>query len=306
MSSYNTETTNVQFLNQSFLQKIDQGMTKEAGVAMSAFVRQKLREDAFVRKILPFQAITAAELDRQTDEEPTIICEKEPDSVAATLPFLSRSAIRYWTGPRYKVNFQKIASDDFRKSKFELMTYRTDIRTVLQENSIKDMQYQEDYGFYQNLQAIAANNTSIGATNTYTISGFSKANYLAGIKKLLERRLPVGCVLMSQSLYNDMLAFQSTDIGSPAASSLFMGEAQLQAPFGYKIITTNKSTSSDGFFPTNRMIVFAPPQFLGQAFSLQDATVFLKAELDMIEFTAYESIGIGLGNTQGFVIVDFT
>lgn len=306
MSSYNTETTNVQFLNQSFLQKIDQGMTKEAGVAMSAFVRQKLREDAFVRKILPFQSITAAELDRQTDEEPTIICEKEPDSVAATLPFLSRSPIRYWTGPRYKVNFQKIASDDFRKSKFELMTYRTDIRTVLQENSIKDMQEQEDYGFYQNLLAIAANNTSLGVTNTYSISGFSKANYLAGIKKLLERRLPVGCVLMSQSLYNDMLAFQSTDIGSPAASSLFMGEAQLQAPFGYKIITTNKSTSANSFFPTNRMIVFAPPQFLGQAYSLQDATVFLKAELDMIEFTAYESIGIGLGNTQGFVIVDFT
>jgi hypothetical protein len=53
------------------------------------------------------------------------------------------------------------------------------------------------------------------------------------------------------------------------------------------------------------MIVFAPPQFLGQAYSLQDATVFLKAELDMIEFTAYESVGIGMGNTQGFVIIDF-
>jgi hypothetical protein len=292
-------------MNQSFLQKIDQGMTKEAGIAMSAFVRQKLREDAFVRKILPFQSVTAAELDRQTDEEPTIICEKEPDSVAATLPFLARAPIRYWTGPRYKVNFQKLSSDDFRKSKFELMTYRTDIRTVLQENSIKDIQEQEDYGFYQNLLAIAANNTALGVTNTYTISGFSKANYLTGIKKLLERRLPVGCVLMSQSLYSDMLAFQSTDIGSPASSSLFMGEAQLQAPFGYKVITTNKSTAASSFFPTNRMIVFAPPQFLGQAYSLQDATVFLKAELDMIEFTAYESVGIGMGNTQGFVIIDF-
>lgn len=307
--SFNTETTNVQFMNQSFMQKLDQGMTKEAGVAMSAFVRQKLREDGFARKILPFQSITAAELDRQTDEEPTIICEKEPDSIAATLPFLSRSQIRYWTGPRYKVNFQKIASEDFRKSKFELMTYRTDIRTVLQENSIKDMQEQEDVGFYNNLLAIAAQNTALGVTNTYNITGFSKANYLAGIKKLIERRLPVGCVLMSQSLYNDMLAFQSTDIGSPAASSLFMGEAQLQAPFGYKIITTNKSTAMVGasapIIPTNQMIVFAPPQFLGQAFTLQDATVFLKAEMDMIEFTAYESIGMGIGNTQGFVVINF-
>jgi hypothetical protein len=307
--SYNTETTNVQFMNQSFFQKIDSGMTKEAGVAMSAFVRQKLREDSFVRKVLPFQSITAAELDRQTSEEPTIICEKEPDSIAATLPFLSRSQIRYWTGARYPVNFQKIASDDFRKSKFELMTYRTDIRTVLQDNSIKDMQEQEDLGFYSNLMAIQAQNAALGVDNKYTIAGgFSKANYLAGIKKLIERRLPVGCVLMSQSMYNDMLAFQSTDIGSPAASSLFMGEAQLQAPFGYKIITTNKSNASGTsvpILPTNRMIVFAPPAFLGQAYSIQDATLFLKAEMDMIEFTAYESIGVGIGNTQGFVVIDF-
>ena len=52
MSNYNTETVNVQFLNMSFLDKIDQGMTKEAGVAMSAFVRQKLREDARTPQII--------------------------------------------------------------------------------------------------------------------------------------------------------------------------------------------------------------------------------------------------------------
>ena len=303
--SYNTETTNVQFMNQAFFQKIDAGLTKEAGIAMSAFVRQRLREDGFTREILPFQPITAAELDRQTTEEPTVICEKEPDSIAATLPFLSRSEIRYWTSTRYPVTFQKLASADFRKSKFELMTYRTDIRTVLQENSIKDMQEQEDYGFYSNLMTIAAANTAAGNTNTYSLSGFNKTNFLVGVKQLLQRRLPVGCVLMTQSLYSDMLSFPSTDIGSPAASSLYMGQNSLTAPFGYKIITTNKSTSANSFFPTNRMIVFAPPQFLGQAYELQAATVFLKAELDMIEFTSYESVGIGLGNTQGFVVVDF-
>jgi hypothetical protein len=302
MSNYNTETVNVQFLNQSFLEKIEQGMTKEAGVAMSAFVRQKLREDGFTRKILPMQSITAAELDRQLTEEPTVICEKEPDSVAATLPFLSRSPIRYWTTPRYAVTFQKIASDDFRKSKFELATYRTDIRTVLQENSVKDIQEQEDLGFYNNIVSVAT-----AQSNVFSISGFTKTNYLAGIKKLIEKRLPVGCVLMSQSLYNDMLSFPSTDIGSPAASSLYMGETSLQSPFGYKVITTNKSTSSNGgFFPTNRMIVFTSPQFLGQSYSLQDATVFLKVEADMIEFHSYEAVGIGLGNVQGAVVIDFT
>lgn len=45
-----TETVNIQFLNQSFIDKIDQGMVKEAGAAMSAFVRQKLRETGFTRR----------------------------------------------------------------------------------------------------------------------------------------------------------------------------------------------------------------------------------------------------------------
>ncbi len=295
--SYNTETPNVQFLNASFMDKIEQGMTKEAGIAMSAFVRQKLREDGFTRKILPFQPITAAELDRQLTEEPTVICEKEPDSVAATLPFLGRAPIRYWTTPRYPVTFQKLSSDDFRKSKYELMTYRTDIRTILQENSIKDMQAQEDVGFYNNILSVATANS-----NVFTIAGgFSKTNLLAGVKKLLEKKLPVGTILMSQSLYNDMLAFPSTDIGSPAASALYMGETSLKSPFGYNIITTNKTE----IIPTNQMVVFAPPQFLGQAYALQDATVFLKAEKDMIEFVAYEAIGVGLGNTQAAVVINF-
>jgi hypothetical protein len=99
MSGYNLETINVQFLNQSFLDKIDQGLTKEAGVAISAFVRQKLREDGFTRKVLNPISVTAAELDRQVTEEPTIIVEKEPDSIAANLPFLGRAEIRYWKTP---------------------------------------------------------------------------------------------------------------------------------------------------------------------------------------------------------------
>lgn len=299
MSTYNTETVNVQFMNQSFLDKIDQGLTKEAGLAMSAFVRQRLREDGFARKVLPPIPVTAAELDRQLTEEPTVICEKEPDSIASTMSFLGRSNIRYWTTTRYPVTFEKIASADFRKSKFELATYRTDIRTVLQDNSVKDMQEQEDLGFYNNIITNAALN---GNANTYTMSGgFTKANLLAGIKNMLKNRLPVGCILMTQSMYNDMLAFPATDIGSDAASELFMGRGTLQSPFGYKIITTNKHN----ILPANRAIVFAPPEYLGQFYTLQDATVFLKVEQDIIEFTSYEALGIGIGNINGAVVLNF-
>jgi len=309
--NYVTETPNAQFINQQFFNKLDQGMVKEAGAALGAFVRQRLREDGFTRKILPFQSITGAELDRQITEEPTIICEKEPDSEAATLNLLGKPEMRYWGQSRYPVTFSKIASKDFRKSKFELMTSRTDFRTILQENSVKDIQIAEDNGFVTNLNLAAAQNSSY--SNIYSLSGgFTIANFMAGVNRLIERRLPVGCILMSQTLYNTLLAQPSTQIGSTAASSLFMGQQQLDSPFGFKIITTNKSIPASGglgtpdqILPVNQMIVFAPPQFLGQAYSLQEPTVYLKAERDIIEFAVEEAVGIGIGNTQAFTIVNF-
>lgn len=297
MSGYNTETINTQFLNQSFLDKIDQGMEKEAGAAMSAFVRQKLREDGFTRKILQPVNVTVSDLDRQLTEEPTIIVEKEPDSVAATLPFLASADIRYFKGARYPVTFQKVSSNTFKKSKFELASYRTDIRTILQENSVKDLQEQEDAQFYTNALAIATANS-----NVFTISGgFSKVNFMAGIKKLIQKKLPIGSILMTQSMYADLLTFPATEIGSGVAGELYTGQRSLDNFFGNKIITTNKSN----ILPDNQVIIFAPQEYLGQFYSLQDPTVFLKTEMDMIEFTTYEAIGSGIGNVNGFVVINF-
>jgi hypothetical protein len=294
---YNTETINAQILNQSFLDKIEQGQTKEAGLAMSAFVRQKLREDGFTRKILEPMLVTAADLDRQTTEEPTIIVEKEPDSVAAAIPFLSSPEVRYFKGARYPVTFNKIESAKFEKSKFELATYRTDIRTVLQENSVKDLQKIEDSTFYNAVQTIATANS-----NVFTIAGgFTIPNLVNGVKNLLAKQLPVGCLLMTQSMYADLLKQPSTQMGSTLASALTAGERSLDNIFGFKIITTNKND----ILPDNQVIAFAPPAYLGQFYLLQDATIFLKTEADIVQFQAYSAPGIGIGNVNGAVVLNF-
>lgn len=298
--NYNTETINVQFLNQSFIDKIDNGMEKEASVAMSAFVRQKLREEGFTRKILVPSLITAAELDRQLTEEPTVICEKEPDSVAANFPFLGRPEPRYWNTPRYPVSFNKIQSAEFKKSKFELATYRTDIRTVLQENSVKDLQKQEDSNFIA-----SALLTAQQYGNYYQIStsgaGLTIPALMQATKYLTKNQVPIGTILMNQATYADLLKQPATQLGSPLASDLTRGVYGLDNFFGFKIIVTNKND----IIPDNRVGIFAAPQYLGQFYLLQDSTVFLKTEADIVSFTTYESLGIGIGNVNGIVIADF-
>lgn len=295
--SYNQETVNAQFLNQSFLSKLDSGLEKEASVAMSAFVRQKLREDGFTRKILEPTMVTAAELDRQITEEPTIIVEKEPDSVAANLPFLGRPEPRYFTGARYPVTFSKITSAKFIKSKFELATYRTDIRTVLQENSVKDLQKQEDQNFYANIMKVVAENGKMFAVT----GGFSVSNLMEGVKYMVQQQVPMGAMLMTQSMYADLLKQPSTQFGSPLASGLVAGERSLDNFYGFKIITTNKND----ILPDNRVLFFTAPQYLGQFYLLQDATVFLKTEADMVSFETYAAPGVGLGNINGVISLDF-
>ena len=295
--SYNTENVNVQFLNQSFIEKIDRGMVKEAEAASSAFVRQKLREDGWARKIFNPTLVSAAELDRQISEEPHIIVEKEPDSVAASIPFVGRSTPRYFSADRYPVTFYKIASRVFKKSKFELMTSRTDIPTVIQENSVKDLQAQEDQNLYGSLLNIAG-----AAGNILTISGTTSTNYVrqftTGIQELISKKLPVGNILMTQSMYYNLMSQPATQIGSGLAGELVSGNGGLTGLFGNRFITTIKND----ILPDNQFIVFTTPQYLGQMYILQDATVFLKTEADMLSFETYGSIGCGIGNTNGFVV----
>lgn len=302
MSNYNTESINVQFLNQSFLDKLDQGMTKEAGVAMSAFVRQRLREDGFTRKILEPSLITAAELDRALTEDPQVICEKEIDSTAANLPFLSTTPIRYFTGIRFPVTFTKVSSPEFKKSKFELATYRTDIRTVLQENSVKDLQKQEDLAFYQGCLSVATANNNIVNIGAAATDGSFVPHLATAVKSLLKNQVPVGSILMTQSMYMNYISSPATQVGSPLASELTRGATNLDNFMGFKIITTNKSD----ILPDNQIMIFTAPQYLGMMYILQDATVFLKTEADIVSFLTYESVGIGIGNVNGVVVANFT
>lgn len=306
--NYTVQNVDTQFMNQQFIEKINRGLEKEASVSMTAFVRQKLREDGWTRKVFSPIPITSADLDRQLDEEPTVICEKEPDSVAANFAFLGRAPIRYWSGSRYPVTCSTVRTDEFKKSKFELATYRTDIQTVLQENSVKDLQEREDQNLYDRCSTMADANGNI-----ITVSGGLNFQGIVTVaKKMVANKLPVGCILMTQEMYLDLLAQPAVNatssglgggmgMGSQYANDMVRGLGTLDSIYNYPIITTIKNN----ILPNNQIMVFTTPQYLGQFYTLQDAVVYLKSEADIISFHTYESVGIGIGNVNGVVIGNF-
>ena len=265
--------------------------------------------------------VTASDLDRGLDDQPRVIIEKEPDSIAATLPLSGKDEIRYFKGSRYEVGFYKIESKEFIKSKFELATYKTDIRHILQENSVKDIQKEEDSNLLTGLATIFKTRTTDFAENP--TNGYLTATSLDGarvtdklmqlVQFMVDDFQKPGKLLVSHQLYLAILREPATQLGDAVASDAFRSGA-IDNFYGFEFITSNKSDLlsstflSTGVPSTTRAtkgdiaIAFAPESYLGQFYSLQEPTVFLKSEADMISFKTYEAIGIGIGNTKAFVI----
>ena len=68
-------------------------------------------------------------------------------------------------------------------------------------------------------------------------------------------------------------------------------------------ITWRHTTIKDNLVKENEIFFFTQPEFFIKFFFLQDATLFMKTEADLIHFHTYESPGLGIGNTKGVVKV---
>jgi len=302
-----------QFINSNFVKKIEQGRIKEAEDEGSRFIRSRMRQDSFAREILNPVEISADELDRDVDtDQPKKIIEKEPDSVASFVTFKGAGQRTIFRGPRYSVYFGKVESQHFTKSKFELMTYQNDIRKILTDNSVKDMADEEDRKFISTVDDLATTAGQVFDCSAEGTSGELDGGVIrTGIQKLLANKIPLGKILMSKSLYYKVLDLPATTIGDQIAMRHYdEGVEAEQKLFGFPVVTTIKSGPVAGGVVTggpsniiddNSIYFFGPQEYLGNFFLLQDATLFIKQEADMIEFWSYSAPGIGIGNANAIV-----
>ena len=145
------EGLDAQTFNNLFIEKLDtvEGLQKTAA-AGAAFIRAKIREIGFARRILPPESVTRADLTRSTDHDTLIkIIDIEHDSAAMAVNFVGTAPERYIQGKRYAIPFYKIESEKFVKSEGELLAYDYPITKVIEENSIKDIQKVEDFKFLE-------------------------------------------------------------------------------------------------------------------------------------------------------------
>ena len=109
-------------INELFLQKLNskEGIDKVAQSG-SAFIRQKIREVSFARKIINPEYVTRVDCQRSVQHEGLVkIVDIEPDSKATVINFRGEPDTTYIAGERYEIPFFAVASDDFQKTEEEL------------------------------------------------------------------------------------------------------------------------------------------------------------------------------------------
>lgn len=301
-----TQQVSAQYVNSNFVRKLEDGRTKEAEAEGTAFIRQKLRQESFAREIIEPILLSDDEIDRdENTDQPKKIVEKEPDSVATFVPFTGTGPRTWFKGGRFSVFFGKTESQRFTKSKFELMTYQNDIRKILSDNSVKDMADQEDTKFLDTVNAILA----LNPTQISSPASFNSSAFKLGFQKLVLRRQPIGKMLMSKSLYYEALDLPATSVGNDVASRHYdLGIEAEEKLWGIPVVSTIKDDivdgAPDGSKSRRSAYIFSPQNYLGCFFLLQDATLFIKQEADIIEFWSYAAPGIGLGNTKSMQRLD--
>jgi len=298
-------------VNAALLDMFDKGLNKEAQEAVTDFIRMRMREEGFARQVIPPKQITNEELDKQVDtDKPVIICEKEPDSPAAiSVPFGTLPMNRYIRGDKFRVMFQRIMSPRFLKDINELRTYDMDIRQVLSDNALKDMQAEEDGKFIGTVDAtLIAPGATVPDTGTIqwrTIAGGVTRDTWNDSLKILPQtpaHFSASTILLNNVTVLEFQKWGRDEIGADFAQQVAMNGWGETKWFGVRILVTIKRN----LVPDNRIYQFVRPEALGRFFLLEDTTMYVDTKTFMIEFFAYCSLGAAIANPAGIAIADFT
>jgi hypothetical protein len=305
-----------QVMNELFLEKVASENTKVSEAA-SNYIRTRLREESFSRKIMRPEYVTKADCQRSVNHDQLVkIVDIEPNSKAMALNFRGRPDAKYIMGERYEIPFYKVSTEDYQKQEEELLAYEMPILDLIERNAVLDIQAIEDETFIRHVN-VAINASSKDEVYTgpgeWTAAAIDRHAFVQLFNKLANaggtfaaptatstythdfttKSYKTDCILMNEYDFNLMLDWAASTAGDQWATKVTIDGYQYATLFGRKIIVTNKGS----LVPRGYMYAFAAKEYFGHAYVLNDTKFFIEKRKDIITWSAYESIGIGFGNT---------
>lgn len=322
-------TTRAQVLNDLFVQNLDSWEGKEkVSQAGGTFIRDRLREVAFSRQVIPPENVTKADCQRSTRHDTLVkIIDIEPQSRAMAITFRGQPTARFIRGSRAEIPFFTISSEKFEKVEQELLAYEMPITRIIEDNSVKDIQEIEDREFLLHIEAAvqamqadangvaaapALNNAAInGATPPKEFSvrkgelcrqvGVADNSYiwplqrpdLVNMHKLLDgNRLRAEKILMTEYDFDDLNQWTVEDFGSKLEGETAVDGYKYSTLLGRAFVRTIKT---DILRPGN-LYVFTSPEFLGKFYVLNNTKFYIDKIANLITWQSWEDIAMSIVN----------
>lgn len=282
------------YLNQLFVEAARAKDTTKLAQAGELYIKLRIREAPFCRKILPPVPVTKEDCQRSVDHDTlTIVKDIAPEAEAVSLTFRGRPNQKYIRGKRFEIGLYKIASPMYTKTEAELLAYEMPITALLEEDIVKMMMKEEDKNFINQCEDIVSRPGG-KAFNVTTASHKIDKQALNVLTNALDGdELETACFLMSKTTWNDW-ATQGNEVFDIGAWDV--------ARFGYKETTILGRkcfvTLKEDLVPHNVVWAFTEPQYLGYMFTLDDAKFWVNSEAENIFFKGWEYVGLGFGNTR--------
>lgn len=315
-------------MTELFAQRLETNEGKEKIAEYGGnYIRDRLREVSFARKILPPQPVTRTDCQRSVNHDTLVkIVDVEPRSRAMALTFRGQPSANFISAPRAEIPFFTISSEKFEKIEQELLAYEMPVTKVIEDNTVKDIQEIEDREFLIHIdaavQALQAEANGVAAApilNATALQGgappieFSvrkgelarvaatdnavalpmQRPDIVNLYKLLDgNRLRAEMTLLTEVDWDDILQWTVEDFGDRLQSETTTDGYKYNTLLGRAYCRTIKT---DILRPGN-LYTFTKPEFFGKFYVLNNTKFYIDKIANLITWQSWEDIALGIVN----------
>lgn len=288
------------------------GLLKTASAAATEMTRRVLREDRFCAAIMPFAEISDDQLDSFLEmEDPAIIYEMEP-AIPGAMTISNENTANSVTfrGDKYLLTFHTNSTPEWVKDVNLLRSYKTNVRQVVIDNSLRDLSRQADVDFMAGTNKICGSvpggvSPVTGLEQFVVYDGRLTRDTWVNCQQLLpDRRLQNGVFLCNRRTFSEFQRWTRNEIGGDFSEKLFLegsGAFDKATVSGITFIVTMKND----LVGNGEIYEYTKPNFLGHAGVLEKPTMYVKKDKDILRFSCREKIGMVIANTAGVQKVRF-
>jgi hypothetical protein len=273
--------------------------------ATTSYLRTKIREDSFARKILPPAVIGPEDTQRNPDGKGGLIKieEREPENgKSVILDFRGEPETYYVTGDIYSVRFFKVSTPKNSININDLLTYHSPITSIVRTNSEKEMAKTEDEFFMKLVNASLTAVPENVVTSSETV--LNKKVISAGLKQFSAKQLQGSVMLMPKSAFYDFQALDQSIFGAgDILGQVVVNGYTYPTIMGIKYVTTIKEDLLD----PHSVYLFTDPEYLGKSYKLGgDINFMMERHFSRLEYLSEQTMGMAIGNAKAVVKVTWT